>query len=180
MERHAKQSPGLAGGKLADGSAYRRIIRMYKRISLLPLRRVDAGFSALLDYTQEQGDEDGFNPSDFDEFVEYFYRTWFNRFPPSLWCVSDKERRTNNNLEGHNRKIKGVIKESPSPWEFLQGLRELMQDACGKFERDRRADAPPPADLSYITLRLRTALQNLNNEEIDELEFLQIMAPVHP
>lgn len=179
VERHAKQSPGLAGGKLADGTAYRRIIRMFKRISLLPLRRVDAGFSALLDHIQEQGDDEGFDPDDFDEFVEYFNRTWFNRFPPSLWCVSERDRRTNNNVEGHNNKIKGVIKNNPSAWEFLQGLQNLMLDACGKFERDRRTNAPPPADLSSITLRLRAALQSLNNNETDELEFLQTMAPIH-
>lgn len=175
LERHAKQSPGLAGGKLADGTPYRHILRMFKRISLLPLRRIDAGFAAILDYIQEQGDEEGFEPDDFDEFAQYFQQTWFTRFTPTLWCVSDRDRRTNNNVEGHNRKIKGEIHENPSPWEFLQGLRDLMLDACGKFERDRRTNAPPPEDLSLITVRLKAALQRLINDEIDELEFLKTM-----
>lgn len=180
LEKNAKQCPGLAGGKLIDGTIHRKILRMFTRISLLPLQRIATGYAALLDFIQEQAFEndfdDDFDPDDFDGFIAYFEHTWFTRFLPSTWCVSDKDRRTNNNVEGHNRKIKTMIDPNPSPWEFIQGLRDLMIAASVKLEKERRTNAPPPKDLSKLTVPLRLALQRLNADEIDEIGFLDALS----
>lgn len=171
LEKNAKQSPGLAGGKLIPGTIHRQLLNMFFRVSLLPLDRLERGFAGLLDHIQELGNDD-FDPTDFDEFINYFYQTWFVRFVPSSWCVSHRDRRTNNHVEGHNRKIKTYIDNNPSPWELLQGLRDLMIDASSKLARDLRINAPPPANLSLLSIPLTVALRRLNAGEIDELEFI--------
>lgn len=177
VEKNAKNKPGLAGGKLAAGTIHRKIIIMFMRLSLLPLERINAGFVSLLDYIQEKGsDDDDFEPSDFDDFIEYFNQTWFVRFPPATWCASDKDRRTNNNAEGHNRKIKDTIDDNPSPWDFLHGLRDLMLDASAKLKRDQRNNAQTPVSQSRLNAPLEAALKQLAEGEIDELKFLKIMA----
>jgi hypothetical protein len=176
LERKAKSTRGL-GGKLAAGTKYRKILLMFMRISLLPIHRINAGFEAILGqilYYDTQDEE--FDGADWDEFVTYFRHTWFVRFPPELWCVSDEFRRTNNNVEGHNRKIKIIIPKNPSAWKFLVGIRALMIDATNKFESDRRNEAPPPRDLSRLTVPLANALRQLANGDIDEQRFLRIMA----
>lgn len=178
LERRAKQLSGLAGGKLASGTVHRKVLLMYMRLSLLPLRRIATGFASLLDFIQDQGNDHDieFDADDFDEFSEYFQSTWIIRFSPATWCVSDRDRRTNNNVEGYNRKIKDTINPNPSPWAFLQGLKDLMNDASGKFERDKRNNAVTPADRSRLSKPLAAALHCLIADEIDELEFLKVMA----
>lgn len=149
---------------------------MFFRISLLPIERLKVGFEALLDHIQERGDDEDFNPDDFDGLIDYYYNTWLVRFDPATWCVSQRDRRTNNNVEGHNRKIKTHIDINPSPWEFLQGIRDLMIDASIKLARDLRVNAGPPPDLSLLSEPLTVALRRLNDDEIDELGFLDALS----
>jgi hypothetical protein len=176
LEKNAKQTAGLVG-KLGSGTKHRFILLMFMRISLLPLNRIDAGFEACLDQIQDFDINNAdFTAADFDEFIEYFQNTWFVRFPRELWCVSDEIRRTNNHVEGHNRKIKETIEENPNPWEFLIGLRDLMIDATMQYERDRRVNAEPPRDLSRLSAPLEEALHKLANGQFTELDFLRFMA----
>lgn len=136
-----------------------------------------SGWWQILDYIQEQANNDEyFDPADFEDFIEYYQHVWFTRFDPETWCVSDRDRRTNNNVEGHNRKIKQYILQNPSPREFLQGLRDLMIDSCAKFTRDVRQNVVTPPDRSRLSVPLQVALQKLNDDDIDEIEFLEIMA----
>lgn len=177
VEKNASQTAGLSGAKLETGSTYRKCLLMFMRLSLLPLNCLTAGYNALLGHLHTlEAEVDDFDASDFDEFIDYFDRVWLNRFAPETWCVSDRDRRTNNNVEGHNRWIKEVIDNNPSPWEFLEGIRDLMVAANAKFTRDRRTNAVTPQSLSRLSEPLEEALGRLNNKEIDELEFLKIMA----
>lgn len=73
-------------------------------------------------------------------------------------------------------KIKQYILQNPSPREFLQGLRDLMIDSCAKFTRDVRQNVVTPPDRSRLSVPLQVALQKLNDDDIDEIEFLEIMA----
>ena len=72
-----------------------------------------------------------------------------------------------------------MIDPNPSPWEFIQGLRDLMISASAlqcEIGKRRRTNAPPPKDLSKLTVLLRLALQRLNADEIDELGFLDALS----
>lgn len=153
---------------LIAGSMHNKILLMFMRLALLPLDRVDAGFSAILQFIQINDPE-----NDFVGYVDYFRRTWLGRFPKETWNVSDRERRTNNNLEGYNNRIKQTIPLNPSAWAFLDGLLSLAFDASSVFDSDVIRDAPPPVDRSMLSHPLKVALQELRNGIIDELGFLE-------
>lgn len=170
LRRHAR-GLGSISVHLIVGSMHHKIIIMFMRLSLLPLERIDAGFEFLLEFIRtNELDED------FLEFIDYFKRTWITRYPKESWHVSDRERRTNNNLEGYNHRIKQSIPANPTAWAFLDGLLNLAFDASSVYDADRINDAVPPADRSKLSEPLTIALQELRNDVINELDFLQKMS----
>jgi hypothetical protein len=146
------------------------ILKMFMRLSLLPLERVDVGLSSLLGFIKDIGLSD-----DFEEFVKYFKTTWLVRFPVKTWCVSDQERRSNIHLEGYNSLVKRTILKKPTLWDFLDGLMSLAHDASASFFSDRRTNAHPLPDRSELTVPLQEALQKFQANEVNELGFLAIM-----
>jgi hypothetical protein len=145
---------------------------MFMRLSLLPIDRVDAGFRMLIDYINV-------TPpllNHFRDFIVYFQNTWFNRYPKEEWCVSDRNRRTNNHMEGYNMAIKATINNNPSPYDFCDGLLDLAFDASAKYQADLLRHAAPPPDRSNITDVLRVALRELAANDINELQFLRLLA----
>jgi hypothetical protein len=53
------------------------------------------------------------------------------QFPPSLWnqnqAVVDKRPRHNNFMESNNAKLQSLIKQKPTVWDFLLGLRSAYK-----------------------------------------------------
>ncbi len=53
------------------------------------------------------------------------------KFPPNLWnqhqAVVDKRPRHNNFMESNNAKLQSLIKQKPSVWDFLLGLRSAYK-----------------------------------------------------
>lgn len=168
--RYARSLPNLSP-HLTDWTKHHKALVMIMRLSLLPLNRVNAGLVALDNYLREEEIAD-----DFEIFMQYFYHTWMQLFPSDCWCVSDRDRRTNNHLEGYNRAIKQTIVKNPSPWAFLDGLHELAIDATTNFDDDVNNDAPPPPDRSILSEPLNEALYQLEEGHINEIEFLEFMA----
>jgi MULE transposase domain len=172
LRRKAASMPALST-KITGGTLHHRALVMFMRLSLLPLPRVDAGFEAMLGFIEDNG-----LSNDFGEFINYFRRTWFGRYPKETWCVSDRERRSNNHLEGYNSLIKRSIPQNPSPWVFLDSLLNLAYDASASFTSDRQREAGPPPDRSSISAPLQDALELLLANRINELGFLAMMATV--
>jgi hypothetical protein len=172
-ERRKARSIESISKELKPGSIYSEILLLFMRLSLLPLNRIDKGFQAIIHYIRTKKLTKAFQP-----FVDYFRSTWFVRFKKETWCMSDRNRRTNNNLEGYNNKVTQKIGINPTPMKFLTSLRDLAIDASAVFDSDKSLNAPPPADRSAISIPLAFALQELNSGKINELEFLQKMAKV--
>ena len=148
---------------------------MFMRLSLLPLEMVENGINALINFIET----DTALVNDFELFIDYFQRTWMQRYPIAEWCVSECRYRTNNSLEGYNGKIKHFIDLNPTPWLFLEGLQDLAFDADTEFENARtRALVTVDQDNSRLTPTLQRLLPQLRNGEIGELEFLRTMARV--
>lgn len=170
LRRKASTQEGLAT-VITGATVQHTILKMFMRLSMLPLHRVNVGLAALTHLITTSGLAD-----DFNEFLDYFQRTWIQRFPPETWVVGDRERRSNNNLEGYNNTVKHNIPLNPSAWIFLDSLLNLAHDASSSFLSDRQRNAPPSADRSHLSQPLREALIDLNLNRIDELIFLQRLA----
>lgn len=173
QKRHARSIQTLNACLLVS-EIHNKTLTMFTRLSLLPLNRIMQGFDSLLDYINENELRD-----DFRDFVEYFRRTWLVRYPINSWCVSARDRRTNNNLEGYNNRIKLQIPVHPKPWVFLDALRKLAIDASSEYDSDVLNNALPPIDRSLLTEPLNAALRQLLDGTIDEIHFLELMSMPH-
>lgn len=158
----------IPGGKVqvSGGTIHHKTLLMFMRLSLLPIDRIERGFEAIMTFMTENGIED-----DFERFVSYFKNTWFIRFPKKTWCVGDRVRRTNNELEGYNNYIKNIIQKNPSVINFMQGLHYMALDALTNYDAEIHHVAP--ANRSLITPILQEASIQLQNGLINELTFLK-------
>jgi hypothetical protein len=160
-----------ASSTIKKGIVHKKVMWFFKRLALLPIDKVDEGYREIVRYIREKK-----LYADFKEFLEYFRSTWLVSFPKKNWNVSTSMRRTNNNLEGYNNKIKTIIKSKPSPWEFLDGLIDLSFDAVTSFDSDRISNAKPPADRSKLTKPFQNALGKLKAGSISVFGFLEELA----
>lgn len=173
IRRQAK-TDGLLSSHYENISVRHQIVLMYMRLGLLPLEQINDGIKAI----ENTIDENNLT-KDFANFKKYFHSTWIIRYPKSDWCVSERQRRTNNNTEGHNNRIKLLIPRNPTPWDFLQCLLDLSIEATAKLDSDIKSNAPPPKDRSKLSEPLKQALNALNDGRINVLEFLKSMAAIH-
>jgi hypothetical protein len=170
LRRKAKSMPRLAT-KITGNTLHHTVLFMYMRLSLLPIDHIKAGIAAIQRYVSLNK-----IANDFKQFHSYFMSTWMHRYSKSIWCVSDNIQRTNNYAEGHNNKLKHVIKRNPNHWDFLNGLLDLCFDAIAEYDHDVTYNSQSPPNTSKITKALPSALEALNNGEIEELSFLLLMA----
>jgi hypothetical protein len=171
LRRKALTCDGL-GSKLRGRSEHHTVLKMFMRLSLLPLPRVEAGLEALIAAVNQNPRISG----DFAPFIAYFQRTWLVRYPIEGWVVGDRARRTNNSLEGFNHQIKLTIPSRPSVYVFLDGLMDLAHNASADVHKDIMLASPPPVDRSLISVPLSQALHQLQSGEIDVLHFLHLLA----
>jgi hypothetical protein len=157
--------------KITGQTSHHTVLFLFMRLSFLPLDRINIGFDAIINYINSQD-----LAVDYAEFISYFKKTWFKRYPKEQWEVSGRLRRTNNNVEGYNNFLKLSIPPNPNPWVFLEGLVTLAHDASASYHGDKLRNIQPPKDRSLITLPLKNALIDLNEGKINEFEFLWRLA----
>ncbi|XP_070497143.1 uncharacterized protein [Chironomus tepperi] len=155
--------------KIKRGTMHHKTLLMFSRLALLPLNRIDAGLAALKNFISSNYAL----KKDFGRFIEYFDRNWMGRYNKKDWCVVDCPRRTNNHCEGHNSFIKMTIKRNPSPWTFIDGLIDLIFEALSSMAAEKENFTR--IDRSQITNSLTRNLIKLNENCINELEFLKLM-----
>jgi hypothetical protein len=173
LRRKALSLKGLAVNVRNKNQKHHRILKMFMRLSLLPIERIDIGYESLKEFINSSQQL----ARDFAPFMKYFDTTWMHRFPKEEWCVSDRARRTNNNIEGYNMFVKQSIRRNPGPWDFLDSLLNLAYDASINLFSDQNLNnRQPQKDRSKITVALKENLHDLNNNNITELLFLKRMA----
>jgi hypothetical protein len=115
--KKAKSMKEIAA-KVDDKSSHiNSIVRMYTRLSFLPVEKITAGIDSISQYQKIHHLE-----KDFEEFNKYITTTWMKVYKASEWCVSDETQRTNNNVEAYNNKIKGLISRNRNVYVFLDGF----------------------------------------------------------
>lgn len=173
LRRKASSLPELCS-KIRGQTLHHTTLKLFMRLSLLPLESVFDGLDALKLFLAEKG-----VAADFHRFLNYFERVWLRHYEPSTWCVSVRKRRTNCNLEGYNAFIKQKIHRNPSPWVFVNAILDLAYDASSKLERDL-TQRTQRADRSRLTKPMEANLKLLEDGEISIIEFLQAMAAKTP
>lgn len=173
LRRKASTLPELSS-KIRGQTLHHTGLKMFMRLSLLPLESVAEGLDALKAFLVEKG-----VIADFQRFLNYFERVWLRHYEPRTWCVSARKRRTNCNIEGYNHFIKQKIRRNPSPWVFVNAILDLAYDASSKLEHDLR-QRRQRADRSRLTKPMEENLLLLQNHEITVIDFLQAMAAKIP
>jgi len=90
LRRNAMKTQGLST-KIFKNSQHHFVLKMFMRISLLPLTRIDGGLKQIKRYIASMPDI----KRDFRQFIKYYEYTWFTLYKKQDWCVSDTLRRTN-------------------------------------------------------------------------------------
>jgi hypothetical protein len=170
LRRYVRQLPEISRHLLTE-SVHNHVLSMFMALSMLPANNIQAGYRALVKFIGENSIS-----ADYKNFLKYFQSTWMVRYQPQLWSVAESNKRTNNDTEGHNNKIKRKIPKNPSAWVFLEGILDLAYDASSSFDADTLKNAPPPKDKSKITASLNSNLLALHLGEIDEMGFLERMS----
>jgi hypothetical protein len=161
--------------KILEDCAHRSVLHMYMRLPLLPTERIDAGYHALVEYTNSIPRL----ARDFAAFNDYFESTWRRRYPKEEWGVSEYPRRTNNHIEGYNNFIKLTFPKNPDPWSFLDRIGSLAYDASASYHSHLRRNVVQFADRSNLTVPFREALRDLTANRINEFEFLRVLSEIH-
>lgn len=171
--RKAKNIPSLSKKLKKKNSLHHQTLKMFMRLSLMPMDLVKRGIESLMSFIQN-------NPvlkRDFDTFTEYFTNVWLVRYSIEDWNVSKCRYRTNNVIEGYNSKVKKWICVNPSAWDFLETLVDLALDADSAYmNRLQKGKREPSTDLSKLTPTLDALLPQLNSGEISDIKFLKEMA----
>jgi transposase-like protein len=158
--------------KIKKDKRYNIIFKMFTRLPLLPLNRIMKGYQELLNLIQKKKFK-----KVFVKFLTYFDLVWIKRYPKNEWAVSDLQFRTNNHLEGTNNLIKKIIPRNPAPFKFLKGLLDLISRTTNRLFSDIQRSSQQ-TDKSKLTIPFETALVLLDNDEINEIEFLMMLAKV--
>jgi hypothetical protein len=168
--KKAKSMKEIAA-KVDDKSSHvNSIVRMYTRLSFLPVEKITAGIDSISQYQKIHHLE-----KDFEEFNKYFTTTWMKVYKASEWCISDQTQRTNNNVEAYNNKIKGLISRNPNVYVFLDGLQSLALDASNQLE-DEKENFFFIKDRSKLTEKYRKAKVALKSKKINITTFLLYMS----
>lgn len=168
LREHAKEIKELST-KIKNGTIHHKTLLLFSRLALLPLDRIDKGIESLKNYISLNSEL----KTDFVIFIDYFEKTWLKRYKKEDWCVATCPRRTNNNVEGHNKFIKMKIPLNPSPWSFIDGLIDLVYDSLALVAAEKRNSVR--IDRSKISDKLKHNLIELQEKRINELEYLKRM-----
>lgn len=144
------------------------ILRMYMRLSLLPLEQVADGIEAIQIYTSQKN-----QTYRFKKFAAYFKKVWCNGiFTFKDWNVSELRDRTNNVNEAFNSSIKLDMKRNPSVYQFLNSLKKIGQRATDRLGPNKRT----VKDRSALTEPMHKKLAQLKAGEIEVIDFLEALA----
>jgi hypothetical protein len=93
---------------------HHKVMKLFIRLPLLPHDLVKEGFSVILQFQ-----EDCNIRQDFEKFNHYFKKNWVSRKVRPIYSVFGIDRRTNNNIECLNGKLKTKFKQSPRIYKFI-------------------------------------------------------------
>lgn len=150
----------------------RTVLRMYMRLCLLPLSKVDEGLKAIKQYSKQHRLGQAL-----ERFHEYFVETWMHNYTPADWNVQNRIRRTNNNLESFNSVLKTVIQRNPSAYSFLDSMQSIVYRLNNDYEHETKHNSQRESQ-SKFNQPLKDAIESLGTGAISVIEFLKLLSNV--
>jgi hypothetical protein len=134
------------------GQGVRKFVRRLFALPFLPVHLVQPAYEVLL---AQAVPADLLGDANWPAFQAYFRSTWIdNARNRHLANVFNRERRTNNDVEGYHQRLNKILQKHPNLWAFIQGISEMhredkvleqqMEDGFGMRIRDaavRRKEA---------------------------------------
>lgn len=148
------------------------IIRMFMRLCLLPTCKIEEGIREILEYAKQHR-----LYASFTRFHEYFQETWMKGYKPDDWNVSNRLRRTNNDLESLNGILKTFVQRHPSVYQFMDSMLSVVHRANINFVYETKHKTQKPTS-SKFTEPLKIALEHLELGIINTFQFLESMAKI--
>lgn len=156
----------------AQNDAARNTVRQLMALAFLPVAIVRQNFDML----------QAASPDGLEDLFEYFQQFWLSRVPLILWNVHGVEMRTNNFVEGWNKRFSSIVQRHHSNlWHFLSCLRD-EEDATRLAEQQFSAGQDISGARNPLYQRLSRRIENLRQRyssgEINAFAFLQGVAYV--
>lgn len=130
-----------------DDEVARTTIRKLFALALLPVAFVRNSFETL----------NNVNPA-LNDLVQYFDAQWLTRVPPVRWNCFMADNRTNNHVEGWNRKFNSIVRRHhENIWHFIGCLKEeesATRLALNQFAGGQVIAAPRNARYAVIEDRI--------------------------
>lgn len=117
---------------------YRKMTRLAANLPLLPADRMRECWRSIKQISPKDNNT--------KKFIKYFEHQWLNKYPLQTISVAYKQHRTNNPVEGWNRRINSRIHRNPSLFNFIykikieaghsdQKIIDFLQNPCKKSKR---------------------------------------------
>ncbi|KAG2815835.1 hypothetical protein PC111_g13404 [Phytophthora cactorum] len=126
-----------------------------------------------------------YSRSKWNQFWNYFQKTWIETFPPDLWNIYGVQReivnRTNNPLERFHREVNARLNRQPSLRHFVKTIEEIARH----YQILRKTTLPSIADIQDSESEDESdsdSIDDNNHEEDPQLsdEDLELLYDVCP
>ena len=152
----------------AKGSTFRKTVRLFMALPLLPLEMIRPACQHLITLCQHE--------APLRAFAQYFEQQWLINISPEKWCVFGEFTRTNNAVEGWHSKINRVAgRVHLNFWLFVEMIKKEELSVRAKVGQIFNLIEPTIQKLKYrrINERIRKQESLLLSGERDFLSFLK-------
>lgn len=117
---------------------------------------------------------DGYSLDDLKEYLDYVTITWVEGYRLDLWNHFETEGpRTNNHIEGYNRKFNDLLGHHPNIWNFITTLIEeeermsirLGKLNAGNLRENTRKKEDIERDLKISKLQTKYLMKKLDLDQ---------------
>lgn len=150
---------------ICENKAGRHITRLCASLPLLPVQHIHTSWLKIVEKME--------NNVEMNKFKKYFKRQWLNMDSAIISCGNDQLRRSNNALEGWNRRLNARMPHKPTLIRFVYILKReaKYQDTRIRnalFSGARRKRTEISFDYNY-----KKQLKELREENITPISFLE-------
>lgn len=154
--------------KLTDIQFGREIVRLSANLPLVPPESINIVWA---NFKEKIQDSVKYNKL-LREFTAYFEKQWMKMSPEVLSCATERHR-TNNGLEGWNRRFNSKIRPKPTFISFLNSLRKEAKWQDFRLRRALLKREPRRKNQLIFESKFENELQKLQENIISAFDFLK-------
>lgn len=152
---------------ICEHPAGRHITRLCASIPLLPAQHIPTCWQTITE-KMEKSEKMG-------QFQAYFEKQWVS-MGPTISCGTDKRRRSNNALEGWNRRLNIRMPHKPTLIRFIYVLKKEAQYQDTRTRNAILTGARRRRNEIAFDRHFKKQLQELNDDKKTSFEFLESVA----